>query len=252
MLKKIIALVLICYAGLVVAQDSASTKILLVPYNPDMYLSDIEQDIIKNTNMLPVECRSYFRKSLHLKILGELNSYRPTVSLLADNDSEDNKELREFYAQAGYSYLEAVGNGVGTINDKKKKLFEKKSAEEKAPLYITTRGDDKFMNAAVTNKEYFKKLLQENGCNYAVSINQFEFKTNYSSCIDLSKQIYRRELIIHYSIIGLNGQLVAGNFLVIYFPSNVNKPQEVAEKTFKSVSSALLMQLKSALSLENH
>lgn len=212
-----------------------------------MYLSDIEQDIIQNTTMSPDEYRSYFRHALDLKIQGALKSYRPTVSMLSDKEGADSKELKEFYAQAAYSYIEAVGNGVGKVIDKKKGFFEKKSAEEKAPLYITTRGDEKFMNAAVTDKKYFQEILSNNQCNYGVSINQLEIKTNFSSCIDLSKQIYRRELIIHYSILDANAKMIGGNFLVVYFPSNVNKPQELVEKTFKSVADALLTQVKETL-----
>jgi hypothetical protein len=166
---------------------------------------------------------------------------------MSEKEGDDKKELREFYAQAGYSYLEPVGKGVGKAIDKKKGLFEKKTTEEKAPLYITTRGDDKFLNAAVTDIEFFKGLLSANECNYAVSINQFEIKTNYSSCIDLSRKLYRRELIIHYSIWDANAKLIGGNFLVVYFPSDVNKPQELVEKTFKSIAEAFLKQLKETI-----
>jgi hypothetical protein len=247
MRKTVLLILLVLVSVISNGQDSASTKILLVPFNPDMYLSDIEQDIIQNTKMNPDEYRAYFRRALDSKIQGELKSYRPTVSLMGDQEGNDKKELREFYAQAGYSYLEPVGKGVGKVMDKKKNLFEKKSVEDKAPLYITTRGDDKFLNAAVTDKEFFKGLLSANGCNYVVSINQFEIKTNYSSCIDLSRKLYRRELIIHYSIWDANAKLIGGNFLVVYFPSDVNKPQELVEKTFKSIAEAFLKQLKETI-----
>jgi hypothetical protein len=247
-MRKTVLLILMVLVSVVSnGQDSASTKILLLPFNPDMYLSDIEQDIIQNTRMNPDEYRAYFRRALDSKIQGELKSYRPTVSLMGDQEGDDKKELREFYAQAGYSYLEPVGKGVGKVSEKKKSLFDKKSAEEKAPLYITTRGDDKFLNAAVTNNEFFKGLLSYNGCNYVVSINQFEIKTNYSACIDLSRKLYRRELIIHYSIWNANAKLISGNFLVVYFPSDVNKPQELVEKTYKSIAEALLQQVKEAI-----
>lgn len=248
MRKTVLLILLVLGSVITKAQDSASTKILLLPFNPDMYLSDIEQDIIQNTKMNPEEYRAYIRRALDSKIQGELKSYRPTVSLMSDQEGDDKKELREYYAQAGYSYMEPVGMGAGKAIDKKKGLFEKKTTEEKAPLYITTRGDDKFLNAAVTDKEFFKGLLSVNGCNYAVSINQFEIKTNYSSCIDLSRKLYRRELIIHYSIWNANAKLISGNFLVVYFPSDVNKPQELVEKTYKSISEALLQQVKEAIS----
>jgi len=248
MRKSVLLVLLLIASSVTKAQDSASTKILLVPFNPDMYLSDIEQDIIQNTKMSPEEYRAYFRRALDLKLQGELKTYRPTVSLMSDQDGNDKKELRAFYGQAGYTYMEPVGKGLGKVTDKKKSLFEKKTAEDKAPLYITTRGDDKFMNAAISNKNYYNALMSANNCNYMVSINQFEFKTNYSSCIDLSRQVYRRELIIHYSIWDSNTKLLGGNFLVVYFPSDINKPQEIAEKTYKSIAEALLQQVKEAIS----
>lgn len=247
MRKTALLILLVLVTFITNAQDSASTKILLLPFNPDMYLSDIEQDIIQNTKMTPDEYRAYFRRALDLRIQGELKSYRPTVSLMADQEGDDKKELREFYAQAGYSYMEPVGKGVGKAIDKKKGLFEKKTTEEKAPLYITTRGDDKFMNASVSDKNFYNKLMASYSCNYLVSLNQFEFKTNYSSCIDLSRKLYRRELIIHYSIWDANAKLIGGNFLVVYFPSDVNKPQEIADKTFKSIAEAFLKQLKETI-----
>lgn len=243
-MRKIILLVLlVLVVAITYAQDSASTKILLVPFNPDMYLSDIEQDIIQNTKMTPNEYRAYFRNALDLKIQGELKSYRPTVSLLGDQQNSDKKELSDFYAQAGYSYLEPVGKGLAKSMDNKKRLFEKKSAEDKAPLYITTRGDDKFMNAAISDKNFYNELLADNSCNFLVSINQFEFKTNYSSCIDISRKLYKRELIVHYSIWDADAKLIGGNFLVVYFPSDINKPQEIADKTFKSIAEGLRVQI---------
>lgn len=118
--KRLLLILLVFVAATANAQDSASTKILLLPFNPDMYLSDIEQDIIQNTKMTPNEYRAYFRRALDLKIQGQLKSYGPTVSLMSDQDGEDKKELREFFSQAGYSYMEPVGKGVGKVMDKRK------------------------------------------------------------------------------------------------------------------------------------
>ena len=115
MRNTILLILLVMSSFITKAQDSASTKVLLLPFNPDMYLSDIEQDIIQNTKMTPDEYRAYFRRALDLKILGELKSYRPTVSLMSDQDGEDKNELREFYSQAGYSYMEPVGKCVGWV-----------------------------------------------------------------------------------------------------------------------------------------
>ena len=55
------------------AQDTLkNTSILLVPFPPEYYLSDAERDIMAQTKRSPEEFRNYFRKTLDLKIQGDI------------------------------------------------------------------------------------------------------------------------------------------------------------------------------------
>ena len=92
------------------AQDTLkNTSILLVPFPPEYYLSDAERDIMAQTKRSPEEFRNYFRKTLDLKIQGELEVHGPCISLLQDTTSRGRKLLEMFYGKAGYSYAYPVG-----------------------------------------------------------------------------------------------------------------------------------------------
>lgn len=235
--------------SLLIAQtvSEATNKILIAPYNPDLYLSDAEQDIMHQTNKTPEEYRTFFRKTLDLKILGQLQTVIPAYSLMQDSSLKALRELAIFYRQCGYKYDNAIGKGVNKEERKKKGFSFPHKKENDVPAYITTRGDSKFMNAVISDTAFFHYLLKEYQCNYMLSVNQMEIKTNYSSCIDITNKVYRREVILHYSLYNEKGEVVDGNFLVAFFPSNSNRDTEIAERTFPELAKTLKSQLESTI-----
>ncbi len=224
------------------AQDTLkNTSILLVPFQPEFYLSDAERDIMAQTKRNPEEYRNYFRKTLDLKIQAELEVHGPCISLLQDTSFHGRQILEMFYGKAGYSYADPVGGRVASKNEikKQKKKFELHPDAQTAPQTITTRGDSKFMQMEMSDTSFLNYLFQLYQSDYIVSINQFEIKTNYNSCIDIANKIYRRELLIHYSILKADGKQVRGNFCMEFFPSSTNSDREIVERTFPSIASCI-------------
>ncbi len=73
------------------APDSAVKQaILLTPYIPDYYLSDADQDILQSSKQQPEEFRYSFRRSLDLRLSGELETHFKVVSLLQDTSKHAN------------------------------------------------------------------------------------------------------------------------------------------------------------------
>lgn len=254
MYSKLAVIIVLSVALLGCANSSSAqtstevkNKILIAPFNPDLYLSDAEQDIMRQTNKTPEQYREYFRKTMDLKILGQLQTVMPAFSLGQDTTKKAQRELAIFYRQCGYKYDNAKGKGLNKEEGKKKGFSLSKKKENDIPGYITTRGDAKFMNAEISDTAFYHHLLSEYESNYMLSVNQMEIKTNYSSCIDIANKIYKREVILHYSIYNDKGTVIDGNFLVAYFPSNSNKDTEISERTFPELAEMLKKQLQSAI-----
>lgn len=224
------------------AQDTIKNiSTILVPFQPEFYLSDAERDIMAQTKRSPEEYRNYFRKTLDLKIQAELEVMGPCISLLQDTSNRGRQLLGKFYSKAGYSYADPVGGRMYTKGEikKRKKQYELNPDAQTAPQTITTRGDSKFMQLEMGDTSFLNYLFQLYQSDYIISINQFEIKTNYNSCIDIANKIYRRELLIHYSILKANGKQVRGNFCMEFFPSSSNSDREIVERTFPGAASCI-------------
>ena len=71
-----------------------------------------------------------------------------------------------------------------------------------------------------------------------------EIKTNYNNCIDIARHVYKRELIISYSVYDAKGKQVDGNLAHAYFPSDSNRASDIAERTFPVIASSIAEHIK--------
>ena len=222
-------------------------RILIIPFQPEYYLSDAEQEIMQQTHKTPDEYRAYFRRVLDLKIEAALSTLIPCNSLMQDTSKSVRNDLDHYYAKAALKYEFPIAS-----KQKKSEVTSNEIANQhSAPQYASVKGDSKFMNSTVPDTSFYKSLLTKYHADYLLSINQFEIKTNYKSCIDIANRIYRRELMIHYSLLDANGKVVQGNFVTTYFPSNSNRDTEIAERVFPEIANMLKTSIIDLLKLNN-
>lgn len=227
------------------AQDTLKyKKVLVIPFNPELYLSDAEQDIMKHSRRTPEEYRQYFRNSLDLKIASELETEIGCVSLMQDTSLQAREDILRFYSICGYEYREP--SGVKKPKDAARKNVKSSPDvfnQHAAPKYISSHGEIKYMNASVADTAWLKNFATRYNADLILSVNQFEIKTNYNSCLDIANKIYRRELMVHYSLLEPSGKLIQGNLAVAYFPSNSNRESDIASGTFPEIALFLKKQI---------
>ncbi|MBK9402825.1 MAG: hypothetical protein IPN36_18900 [Bacteroidetes bacterium] len=223
-----------------------NSSIVLIPFLPEFYLSDAERDIMAQTHRSPDEYRYYFRKTLDLKIQAELEELGVCHSMLQDTTNNGKLLLEKFYEKAGYSYSEPVGT-----KSKKENIFSKisKSLEETPDQHTSEKviigdGEQKFMQAEIKDTALLNSICSNSQSHLIVSINQFEIRTNYKTCIDISNKIYERDLIIHYSIFNTSGKQLKGNYIAISFPSNSSSDREIGERLFPEIGRVLRQEIE--------
>lgn len=225
------------------AQDEEKNiSILLIPYQPEFYISDAERDIMAQTKQSPDEYREYFRKTLDLKIQAELEDLGPCTSMLQDTTLQGRNRLEMFYEKTGYTYSDPVG--IRIKSDRKfSTKGQNKDKSMKSPLtaqrMAITNGETQFMQAEIKDTAFFSRLAATTQTNVIISINQFEIKTNYNSCLDIANKIYQRTLIVHYSLFDRKGKQLRGNFLMESFPSNLSRDNEIAERLFPGIAASI-------------
>lgn len=224
-------------------------RIIIAPFQPEYYLSDAEQDIMQQTRKTPDEYRAYFRRVLDLKIEAALSTVVPCISLLQDTSKQVREDLMRYYAIAEMKYeFPIASKDKRSQRNKNEATSQEIKDQHQAPIYATTKGDLKFMNSSVSDTAFYKSFLSKYNADYLLSINQFEIKTNYKSCIDIANRIYHRELMIHYSLLDSKGKVVQGTIAMDFFPSNSNRDSDIAERTFPKLAEQIKLKVMERLS----
>jgi len=224
-------------------QTETYHKIMLIPYDPNFYLSDAEQEIIEATKKDPKQVRESFRRTIDLYIQHGFSRLRPCISLLNDADSIPSLQeaLINIYSKTGYRYgnpmpLPYKPETNDSLSKQNKKAVKETFDSRTAQQYITFKGDAKYMNAVISKPEVLEELFKEYGTDIFVFINQFEIKTNYNSCLNIANKIYKREIMLHFSVFEKNGKQIAGAYATTFFPSDSNNAFDIMKNCFPELA----------------
>lgn len=217
---------------------------LLVSFNSDYYLSDAEQDLQKQNRRTPEDYRNYLRRSLDNKISGILGKTIPCFSLMADTAAVET--MWDFYNHSALKYTMPYGFKRQAEKTTLKKSNNKLADANTAHNYSTIHGDMKVMDNTI-DSSFVRRIAAKYECDLILSINQFEIKTNYNSCMDIANGIYRREVQVHYTLMTASGKRLQGNVALAAFPSNDNRVEDIAEKVFPEIANYIATQVQSQL-----
>src|SRR5439155_15804142 len=89
-------------------KDSSSSvqpkKILIIPYEPKMHLSDADNQIAEYSEKNPRQIRSMFRTGITNQLQATLMNVYPAHSMLANLTPEGMRALDDVYRYVSYSY----------------------------------------------------------------------------------------------------------------------------------------------------
>ncbi len=212
-------------------------KVLIIPYEPRMHLSDADIDISEYSDRTPQQVRAMFRSGITEKINSKLGTTYQTYSLLQDMRPEAITEMDRIYSAIDYSFDTSyailhprpdstVSNGKWSERKAGKKELEKRTLE----------GDVKFMNVKILDPNLLSYLGNKYGTDLFVFLTQAEIKTKARDCFDFQTQNYHRDIKIHYVIFDKNGKELYGDVALVKFPSNSNDIGEIMAKNFPALS----------------
>ncbi len=247
MIKRLfILIILIASFSRSHAQETADSlivhKVMLIPYDPRYYLSDADRDIVEQTQMDARKIRENFRENVDRHVQRHISRSYPCISLL--NDTADALEETMYYVlgRTGYKYEEAIPltpkDRDHTESFLRTSQSQKENVDSKvATGYIPVEENAVYMHAVVNKpKELFAELNEQYNADIFVFLTQFEIKTDYKSCMDIAHKIYRREVMLHFSVYDKNGQLLAGSYATSYFPSNSNNMNSIIGECFPQIA----------------
>lgn len=143
--------------------------------------------------------------------------------------AKEKDDLNNFYDSEGF-YLSSPDtsrrNFINVFADSENPYFSI-FKENSSPDYASS-----YMNVSLSKPVLFKELSAEYQADYFVVLTQFEIKTHYNECIDISNRIFRREFLVHFSVFDAEGRQTGGTAVSHDTGSDINSVNKIAYSVF--------------------
>jgi hypothetical protein len=233
------------------AQKTDHPKVMIIPFDPDMYFNDSDQMLAEYNKKSIKDIRTMFRYGFNVNLNAKIMSEYDTKPLLTDSTKGAMDDLYAIYKGISYFKDKSIpqpGTQSQSGQPVTKTSFIKKRQTGNDQLKSKLTETDKdglhtYMNVKIFDVKMLEFLQQKYGCDMFVFINQFNMVTNYATCLDRSTNTFEREIGIHYSVFDVTGKQLAGDVAIVKFPSNSNDIMTIMKENFPIISQHLTQNL---------
>lgn len=210
-------------------------KILLIPFENKMYMSEIDYYINKETKLSQTQIRYELRDGLNEQLYHAFKKrkYKP-IDLMSDTNKY-NKDLKFIYGNIGYDYVK-----IPDQNNYKPPVREKKEKGiQQGQIVAETDAENKFMNTRVLSPSLIPYLYQKYKAKYYVFINELDLKASAVNPTDYIPETAKRKIIVHYTIYSVDAQEI--NSGVAETEANIkdNNPGKIIKNYFSILAETI-------------
>ncbi len=263
MIKKILPLCIFLAASLMGYTQEADTsaslfvRVMIIPFNPQDYLSDADQQLAEYNQLSVEQVRERFRYGLEASLNARiLSDDKFDTQRFVSDDEELNEDLKQIYYGYGLKYekpkvpvLEDDQRAKKSFGEKLAALFRDDSPSPDAldevnlgEVYASTP-EDEYLNVHLASQRMLPELAEKYDVDFFVFLNMFEVKTDYETCLDRATNNFRREFTVHFSIFDAKGRQVYGNAARLYTDSNTLDMTEIVSRYIPKLTAFIYEQI---------
>lgn len=210
-----------------------STQVLIIPFDPKLYMSEIDKKIGTENRMTFDQIRSTFRSGLDNKLLAQIKTSNSAYSLLADS-VKNKKDLEMIYKSINYTYDKVTPDGSVPNSPGEKE----KPRIVNGQLQVEMDNEYRFMNTNISNPRLLTFLATKYKSEYFVFINELDIK-NKLETYDPITDTYKREVAVHYTVFDKNGKKLNAGIATTEFSSTVNDTKTIINTCFPVVAKTI-------------
>jgi len=216
-------------------------KIMIIPFENRMYLSEIDFMINKETQLTAKQIKATMRDGLNEQFYKKLKFKMPVVDLL-DDTAKTKKDLENIYQYLYYEYLKVPNqeNYKAPVKEKAEKKIEK------GQLVVETNSDVRFMNARLKNATLVPYLSGKYKTDLFLFINELDIKSLNGIPGDLNT-VASRKIILHYTVYTVNAVEINSGIAEIDLPVNANNPAKIINTYFAQLAEIVSARIEKAL-----
>ncbi len=219
-------------------EASALHKVMIIPFEPRLYLSEIDQKINAETKLSAREIKYKFRDGLNDQLFKAFKSTRYNVVDLMEDTIKYKKDTEGIYQFLSYDY-QKIPNQENYQPPKTEKDSKK---IEKGQLNVESDVDARFMNAKITNAKVVPILYGKYKTDLFIFINQLEIRASgVKGPAELGDGNANRKIIVHYTVYTFDAKEINSGIAETEFEAGLNNPKKIIDKHFSKIA-ALIVQ----------
>lgn len=201
-----------------------SGKIMIVPFEPKLYMSEIDKKVNEQTKWNFNQIRENFRHQLDLQLQQKFKPYSSVISFYKDS-SKMARDLNYLYSALGHPY-DPINKPSSTTT----KTVTTKGIKN-GQVEVEMNDDKKFLNTVVQDPDALPYFTKKYSTEYFVFINQLDIKNDPNS-YNITTATYQRKVDVHYTIVDKNNKLIVAGIASSSFSSKENNPKKIVELSF--------------------
>lgn len=218
---------------------SSKHKVLIVPFEPRMYMSQIDHKINAETKWNQKKIKESFRFGLDDELYKSIKKKMDVMSFL-DDTSKYKKDIVKTYESINFSF--------DKIPDQTKYQAPKKEKEkpgiQKGQLVAETESNGKFMNVKLKDKNLLGSLNTKYKADVFLFINQLDITTELPT--DGLSNDPVRTLTVHYTIFTTDGKEINSGISKTTFPADINNPSKISGSYLSKIADEITMRMEKA------
>ena len=227
-------------------ETSAAHKVMLIPFESRLYMSEIDQSINAETKLTAKEIKYKFRDGLNEQLFKAFKTNKFNVVDLMDDTTKYRKDLDGIYQYLTYEF-QKIPNQENYQPPKKEK--EKKSIE-KGQLNVESNSDARFMNAKITNAKVVPILYGKYKTDLYVFINQLDIKASGTKGpAELDEGNGNRKITVHYTVYTYDAKEINSGVAEEEFAVDLNNPKKIIDKHFSKIATTIVQRVNKGLAV---
>jgi hypothetical protein len=219
-------------------------KVMIIPFEPRMYMSEVDHMINKETKMSGKEIKAAFRDGINEQLYRSLKSQYVVVDLM-DDTTKTKKDLAEIYQHLVLEYMKVPDQAHYKPPVKEKQ----EQAIKNGQIIDETNTDARFMNAKIDNPALIPHIYKKYKSDLFVFINQLNIGSSASrGASDMSTASDGfRKLILHYTVYTYDAKEINSGIAETQFPATINDPKKIVNGYFSKLAQIITERINLAL-----
>ncbi len=222
-------------------ESVAKHKIMIVPFENRMYLSEIDHLINKESKLTGKQIKAAMRDGINEQLYKKFKPKMSVIDLMEDT-VKTKKDLENIYQYLSYQYQK-----VPDQNNYKAPSKEKEDVKiEKGQLNLESNSDARFMNAKIKNATLVPYLSGKYKADLFLFINELDIKALNGSPADFNSSTARK-IILHYTVYSLDAKEINSGIAEVDLPVNINNPSKIIASYFSQIADLIVLRVEKAL-----